>query len=334
LANHNVDWLLGTTLSGTLRLSVDGTGLPYEVDLDMTDPDAQRIAAKVAKRKMLGSSFSFRAIEDAWSTTDQGFTLLRPSSGHALIDGNDVVSNPASARRHIGVVFQNPSLDKKLTLLENLIHQGHLHGLRGDELKRRAADALAVFHLSDRANDTVETLSGGLARRGEIAKGLLHNPSVLLMDEPSTGLDPGARRDLWDHLLALKKRGLAILLTTHLIEEADRCDRLAILNHGKIVAAGTPDELKKKIGGDVISIQTAEAEALVTGIKSRFQLSPIVLNDVVRLEKEDGHKFIPQLVEAFPGLIRSITVGKPTLEDVFVHETGHRLWDDDGGVNS
>jgi ABC-2 type transport system ATP-binding protein len=252
-------------------------------------------------------------------------TLLRPSSGSAAIDGNDVVQNPSAVRRSIGVVFQNPSLDKKLSLLENLVHQGHLYGLSGADLTQRAAAALSVFNLSDRANDMVETLSGGLARRGEIAKGLLHKPSVLLMDEPSTGLDPGARRDLWDHLSNLKKQGLAILLTTHLIEEADRCDHIAILNHGKIVAQGTPDALKKKIGGDIISIQTSDTSAVAAGIKSRFQVTPVVLNDVVRLEKEEGHKVIPQIVEAFPGLVRSVTVGKPTLEDVFVHETGNKL---------
>lgn len=254
-------------------------------------------------------------------------TLLRPSAGQASIDGNNVVENPELARRKLGVVFQNPSLDKKLTLAENLIHQGHLYGMRGEELILRCKEVLALFGLADRADDTVEHLSGGLARRCEIAKGLLHKPAVLLMDEPSTGLDPGARRELWNHLFTLKKQGLAILLTTHLIEEGDRCDRLAILNHGKIVAAGTPDSLKKKIGGDIISIQTQNAEALAADIKNRFGMAPVVLNDIVRLEKEDGHKFIPELVEAFPGLIRSVTVGKPTLEDVFVHETGQRLWE-------
>jgi ABC-2 type transport system ATP-binding protein len=203
--------------------------------------------------------------------------------------------------------------------------------LSGRDLSDRCQDTLALFGLADRANDTVEQLSGGLARRGEIAKGLLHKPAVLLMDEPSTGLDPGARRDLWGHLAALKKQGLAILLTTHLIEEGDRCDRLAILNHGKIVAAGTPDALKKKIGGDIISIQAENAAALAAEIKTRFNMAPVVLNDLVRLEKEDGHKFIPALVEAFPGVIRSVTVGKPTLEDVFVHETGRRLWDEPHG---
>ncbi len=255
-------------------------------------------------------------------------TLLRPSNGRAAVGGHDVVNSPAQARAAIGVVFQNPSLDKKLTVMENLLHQGHLHGLSGAGLKARCGEMLSLFNLSDRANDLVEQLSGGLARRLEIAKGLLHKPAVLLMDEPSTGLDPGARRDLWDHLTALKKDGLAILLTTHLIEEGDRCDKLAILNHGKIVAAGTPEALKKKIGGDIISIQTGEPQDVAAEIKKKFNMDAVVLNDVVRLEKEDGHKFIPSIVEAFPGLIRAITVGKPTLEDVFVHETGRRLWED------
>lgn len=252
-------------------------------------------------------------------------TLLKPSSGEARINDEDVLENPAAIRRSIGVVFQNPSLDKKLTVKENLIYQGHLHGISGTALQNRADELLKLLNLADRKNDLVEQLSGGLARRLEIAKGLLHKPAVLLMDEPSTGLDPGARRDLWAHLFDLKKQGLGILLTTHLIEEGDRCDRVSILSHGKMVASGTPDALKKKIGGDVISIQTRDPQAAIAEIKNKFGLTATLLDEVVRLEKEDGHKFIPSLAEALPGLIQAITVGKPTLEDVFVRETGHRL---------
>jgi ABC-2 type transport system ATP-binding protein len=147
------------------------------------------------------------------------------------------------------------------------------------------------------------------------------------MDEPSTGLDPGARRDLWDLLFDLKKQGLAILLTTHLIEEADRCDRIAILNHGGLVAEGTPEELKKKIGGEVITIQTKRPAEAAAAIKNKLGADATVLDETVRIEKADGHKFIPALVEALPGLVEAITVGKPTLEDVFVHETGQKFWE-------
>lgn len=255
-------------------------------------------------------------------------TGMRASGGRASIFGIDVKADPAGARRKIGVVFQNPSLDKKLTLLENIIHQGHLYGLVGDDLRQRATRLLMQLSLQDRKDDYVEHLSGGLQRRGEIAKGLLHKPELLLMDEPSTGLDPGARREMWDLLFALKRDGVTILLTTHLMEEGDKCDRLAILNQGQLVALGTPDQLKRRIGGDVVTIQTKEAPALAEKIRQKFGGNPVALDSTVRIEIQEGHKFIPPLVEAFPGMIEAVTVGKPTLEDVFVHETGKRFGGD------
>jgi len=254
-------------------------------------------------------------------------TQLQPDQGQARILEKNVVSQSHEVRTSIGVVFQHPSLDRKLTLSENLYYQGRLYGLRGKDLARRVDESLQQLKLTDRAGDMVEHLSGGLARRGEIAKGLLHKPRVLLMDEPSTGLDPGARRDLLNYLKSLQKEGVSVLLTTHLMEEADQCDRLAILNHGKCVATGRPNDLKSKIGGDVISLKTQQPEALRQKIESKFGGRPTLLNGDVRLERKNGHEFIPTLVETFPGLIEAITVGKPTLEDVFVHETGETsLW--------
>lgn len=253
-------------------------------------------------------------------------TYLVPTSGLAQILGDDVVQNASQVRRKIGVVFQNPSLDKKLTLLENLVHQGHLYGLTGPLLKEKIAELAEALSVTSRLNDFVESLSGGLQRRGEIAKGLLHKPDVLLMDEPSTGLDPGARRAMWEVLLNLQKSGVTILLTTHLMEEAEKCDRLAILHQGQVVVRGTPSELKARIGGDIITIDSTAGSELVEKIKSKFDGAPLLLDGTVRIEKSEGHKFIPQLVEAFPGLIQSIKVGKPTLEDVFAKETGHAFW--------
>lgn len=252
-------------------------------------------------------------------------TSITPSMGAARIFGSDVVKESSDVRKKIGVVFQNPSLDRQLTLLENLIHQGNLYGLSGTDLQGRAEDALNRLSVRDRAHDIVAKLSGGLQRRGEIAKGLLHKPALLLMDEPSTGLDVSARRDMWNILLELKKEGVTIMLTTHLMEEGEHCDRLAIIHRGTCVALGTPAELKKKIGGDVISIQTGEAAVLAGRIKQKFSVPSMAVDGAVRIEIQDGHKFIPQLVEAFPGSIEAVTVGKPTLEDVFVHETGQRF---------
>ena len=188
-------------------------------------------------------------------------TLMLPSAGHAIIMGHDAATDPAGVRRHIGVVFQAQSVDGKLSAEENLRHIGHLYGLRGAALKARAGEMLRRVGLADRAKDRVETFSGGMQRRLELAKGLLHRPSVLLLDEPTTGLDPGARRDLWQYLQILRdQERVTILVTTHLMEEAERCDRLAILSHGNLVALGTPAELKQEIGGDVILLDTPDPE--------------------------------------------------------------------------
>jgi ABC-2 type transport system ATP-binding protein len=181
--------------------------------------------------------------------------------------------------------------------------------------------------LTDRAGDLVETLSGGLRRRVELAKGLLHRPPLLLLDEPSTGLDPGARSDLWNYLRQIRDQdGVTVVLTTHLLEEAERVDRLAILNQGSLVALDTPDRLRATVGGDSITIQADDPPGLVGAIQSRFAIAASVVDGRVRLEQPEGHAWIARLVEAFPGQIHSITLGKPTLEDVFIARTGHRFW--------
>ena len=253
-------------------------------------------------------------------------TLMLPSGGRATICGLDVAKYPNRVRREIGVVFQAPSIDVKLTAEENLRHIGHLYGLRGSALNDRVKEMLGRVALSDRAHDNAETFSGGMQRRLEIAKGLLHRPSVLLLDEPTTGLDPGARRDLWQYLNTLREQRITIIVTTHLMEEAERCDRLAILSEGHLVAIGTPTELKHEIGGDVILLETSDPESLAQRIQQRYGLDAGVLDSKVRLEREGGHRFVPEVVEAFPGEIDSISISKPTLEDVFIHRTGHRFW--------
>jgi ABC-2 type transport system ATP-binding protein len=253
-------------------------------------------------------------------------TLMLPSGGRAMICGLDVAKNPNQVRREIGVVFQAPSIDVKLTAEENLRHIGHLYGLRGTALNERVKEMLGRVALSDRANENAETFSGGMQRRLEIAKGLLHRPSVLLLDEPTTGLDPGARRDLWQYLNTLREQGITIIVTTHLMEEAERCDRLAILSEGHLVALGTPTELKHEIGGDVILLDARDPESLAQRIHRRYGLEVSVLDNKVRLEREGGHRFVTDVVEAFPGEIDAISISKPTLEDVFIHRTGHRFW--------
>lgn len=259
-------------------------------------------------------------------------TLMVPTGGHACIAGFDVAAEPNRVRQSTGIVFQARSVDIKLTVAENLMHQGHLYGLSGSKLQQRSKEVLARVGLTDRAKEMVETLSGGQQRRVELAKGLIHSPAVLLLDEPSTGLDPGARRDLWQYLRILRdEHGVSVLVTTHLMEEAEHCDRLAILNSGKLVAFGTPAELKAEIGGDVVQFETASAEAaaqLAARMAERFIVAPVVVGNTVRLEREQGHRFVTDVVEAFPGQIGGISVAKPSLEDVFIHRTGHRFWTD------
>jgi ABC-2 type transport system ATP-binding protein len=256
-------------------------------------------------------------------------TLMIPSGGRAVIMGYDAARDPDQLRRQIGVVFQAQSIDVKLTAEENLWHQGHLYGLHGSTLRSRIADMLSRVGLSDRAHEKAEAFSGGMQRRLELAKGLLHHPAVLLLDEPTTGLDPGARRDLWQYLQILRdQERVTVLVTTHLMEEAEHCDRLAILNEGKLVALGTPADLRHEIGGDVILLDTPNADALAERIRGRFNLDAQVLGGQVRLERENGHRFITDVVEAFPGEINAISVSKPTLEDVFIRRTGHKFWTD------
>jgi len=255
-------------------------------------------------------------------------TLMVPTGGRAVVMGCDVAQDPATVRRQIGVVFQAQSVDPKLTAYENLWHQGHLYGLRGSSLKKRVGEILARVGLADRAKERVETFSGGMQRRIELAKGLLHHPGVLLLDEPTTGLDPGARRDLWQYLQILRdEERVSVLVTTHLMEEAEKCDRLAIMNEGNLVALGTPSALKSEIGGDVIMLDAShDASALADRIRSRFHVETTVMGNQVRIEQEAGHRFVPDVVEAFPGEIQAISVSKPALEDVFIHRTGHKFW--------
>ena len=259
-------------------------------------------------------------------------TLLPLQSGSLSIAGYDVAEQPDEVRRSIGVTFQAPSVDVKLTVRENIVYQGRLYGLSGATLRERVATQMERFQISDRANDLVQTLSGGLKRRVEIAKSLLHNPRVLLLDEPSTGLDPGARFDLWRALQSLRaEAGVTVLVTTHLMEEAEKCDRLVILDHGRRAAMGTPDELRSSIGGDCITIQAFDAErasALSAQIAQSLRLTPQLFDTQLRIEALQGAELVHRLTKEFSSEIRSITLGKPTLEDVFIRATGHRFWEE------
>jgi ABC-2 type transport system ATP-binding protein len=256
-------------------------------------------------------------------------TLMIATAGSATVFGDALRSAPAAVRRHLGVVFQHPSLDDKLTVLENLVCHGNLYGMHGTRLQQRTQTVLQRLGLAERAGERVEALSGGLRRRTELAKALLHEPPVLLLDEPSTGLDPGARRDFIQYLSELRDRdGVTIVLTTHYMDEAERCDRVAILHQGKLVSVGPPAELKDRVGGDIVVMQAPEPERLRQEIQERFACAATVVDGTVRVERPRGHEFVRDVVDAFPADITLVTYGKPTLEDVFIHLTGHRFWGD------
>ena len=257
-------------------------------------------------------------------------TLIPLQDGSVTILGHDLQSETYAVRSALGIVFQAPSLDKKLTVAENLHHQGRLYGLPTAELKSRTEKMLTSLGVADRAGDFVETLSGGMRRRVELAKGMLHQPRLLLLDEPSTGLDPGARADLWHYLRQVRAaEGVTVVLTTHLLEEAERADRIAIMHHGRLAALDTPAALQGSVGGDSITIRTEHPAELAEQVREKFQCEATVLDGTVRLEQPDGHQWISRLVEAFPGEIQTVTLGKPTLEDVFIDRTGHRFLNDE-----
>lgn len=256
-------------------------------------------------------------------------TLLAVQSGRVKVLDHDVATNSAVIRQRIGVTFQAPSLDRRLTVRENLVHQGHLYGLRGRDLGARIDDRLARLGLTDRMHASVNSLSGGLQRRAEIAKGMLHDPELLLLDEPSTGLDPGARHDLWRYLQQLRsENGVTIVVTTHLMEEAEKCDGLGLLDRGQLVALGTPAELRAEIGGDCLTIAAEEPAKLSARIAERYGIESKLLGGTLRIERARGHELLRELVEAFPEEITSVSLGKPSLEDVFIAKTGHRFWNE------
>lgn len=253
-------------------------------------------------------------------------TLFPCKPGEITLFGLDLSQETQAIRRRMGVVFQHPALDKKLTVRENLEHQGRLYSLSGKDLRDRVDRDLARVGLQERSKDRVETLSGGLQRRVELAKCLLNNPELVILDEPSTGLDPAARLEFWTQLEGLRReKSLTVLVTTHYLEEADRCDRLLILDKGEKVALGPPEALKAEIGGEVLRIKTRNPEALSQAIGARLKVKTLLVGGLIQIEAPQAHNLVAPLLEAFPKEVLSLTLGLPTLEDVFIHRTGRRF---------
>jgi ABC-2 type transport system ATP-binding protein len=253
-------------------------------------------------------------------------TLLAPSAGTARVGGCDVVGEAMAVRHQIGVVFQSPALDPQLTVEENLRCAGSLYGLRGADLVARLRSAAQALGLSDRLADRVQSLSGGLQRRVEIAKCLLPRPRVLLLDEPSTGLDPAAREGLRATLERVRRESeVTVVMTTHLLEEAERCDRVAILHRGRLVACETPAELRGRLGTDVAVVSGPEPEVLAARVRDMFGWPLSVRGERLRVEVPAGGDAAGRLVSALGAAADTVTVGRPTLEDVFLDLTGEPL---------
>lgn len=257
-------------------------------------------------------------------------TLLLPTSGRAFLNGYDVMRESYGVRRSIGMVFQDPSLDDRLTAEQNLRLHAMLYGVPGPEIAPRIDQMLTMVELSDRRRDVVRTFSGGMRRRLEIARGLLHRPRVLFLDEPTVGLDPQTRHSIWAYINQLRERaGVTVFMTTHYMDEAEHCDRIAIIDHGQIVALDSPAELKRRVGGDVITMTSPDADELYKAVQQRFggNVRRAAGGQVV-VERSGGAEFVPQAVAAFPNLIASVALRQPTLDDVFLKLTGRQIRDE------
>ncbi|WP_232288371.1 ABC transporter ATP-binding protein [Anaeromyxobacter sp. K] len=255
--------------------------------------------------------------------------LLPPAAGRFWLDGREIPAGARALRAASGIVFQSPGLDGKLSAEENLRLAAAMHRVPRAEARRRIAALLAGAGLADRAREPVDRFSGGMRRRVELARALVHRPALLVMDEPTTGLDAGAFQAFWDEVLALRReQGLTVVLTTHRPDEAERCDRLAVLSGGAVVACESPDALRARVPGDVVVVEADAPEALAADIRARLGLPARVRDGAVHVEREAGHTLVPRIVEAFPaGRLRAVSLRRPTLADAYLALTGASLED-------
>jgi ABC-2 type transport system ATP-binding protein len=282
-----------------------------------------------------GEVFGFLGPNGAGKTTTISMlcTLVRPTGGSAKVAGRDIVTERDEVRRNIGLVFQDPTLDGYLTAEQNLRFHGELYGLPKEAMNERIAQVLAMVDLADRKDSKVETFSGGMRRRLEIARGLLHSPRVLFLDEPTVGLDPQTRAAIWGYINQLKDtEDITIFLTTHYMEEAEYCDRIAIIDHGEIVVLDTPENLKGSVGKDRVQIVTGDDEAAIVALKERFGVEAGMHERAVTFAVPSGEEFVPRLFAELGVPIRSVHVARPSLDDVFLNYTGSTIRDAEAGA--
>ncbi len=280
-----------------------------------------------------GEVFGFLGPNGAGKTTTINMlcTLARPSAGAASVAGFDVVTARDDVRRHIGLVFQDPTLDGYLTAEQNLRLHAELYGVEKGLVVPRMRQVLEMVGLWERRGAQVLTFSGGMRRRLEIARGLMHSPRVLFLDEPTIGLDPQTRNSIWGYIRQLQEsEEITIFMTTHYMDEAEFCGRIAIMDHGEIVALDTPEALKEQVGADRIRIETDDDGAAIEAIGARFGLEAVISEGAVTFAVPDGEEFVPRLFAELGVPIRSVSLSRPTLDDVFMSHTGTTIRDAEG----
>ena len=283
-----------------------------------------------------GTIFGFLGPNGAGKTTTINIlcTLLSPTSGRTLIAGHDCMKESSGVRTAIGIVFQDTTLDKDLTAYENLVFHAYLYNVPKAEMKERVKDVLKFVDLYDRRDDLVRKFSGGMKRRLEVARGLIHRPRVLFLDEPTLGLDPQSRTNLWEFITELpKNHHVTIFMTTHYMEEAEVCDRIAIIDHGKIIALDSPEELKKTVGGDVVSITTTDNESARYEIEHAFMMNVDEKDNALYMTCSRGDTCIPELIRTLGERVLSVRIQRPTLNDVFLKLTGKTIREEDASGN-
>jgi ABC-2 type transport system ATP-binding protein len=278
----------------------------------------------------VGEVFGFLGPNGAGKTTTINMlcTLAKPSGGAAFVAGHDAVRERDDVRRHIGLVFQDQTLDGYLTAAQNLRLHAELYGVESALVPARMEQVLRMVDLWERRDATVMTFSGGMRRRLEIARGLMHSPRVLFLDEPTIGLDPQTRSSIWRYIGELKEREeITIFMTTHYMDEAEFCDRIAIMDHGRIVALDTPEALKAEVGADRVTIRTEDDEAAIAALAERFDIEAKVSEGAVVFFVTSGEEFVPRLFADLGVAIKAVSVSRPTLDDVFMSYTGNTIRD-------
>lgn len=275
-----------------------------------------------------GEIFGFLGPNGAGKSTTINMlsTINKPSSGEAIINGFNIVTDKNKVRESIGLIFQESTLDEKLTANENLMLHCRFYKVPKEKREERIQEVLEIVDLTDKRKQVVETYSGGMKRRLEIARGLLHYPRVLFLDEPTVGLDPQTRNHIWEYILRLKKKaGITIFLTTHYMDEAEICDRVAVMDHGEMIALDTPEKLKTNVGGDIIEIRTVDNEEAKAQIENSYNLKVKEVDDALTFQVDKGNEFLVQFIKEFSIGILTVNLRRPTLNDVFLHLTGREI---------